>query len=204
WSAAVWHLDRVIAARPRARNLFYQRALYQEKLDQWEAAVRDYTQALALGEKTWEVWNNRGVAHLHLSHWKEAAADFEKVLTLPGEGSTATGLTRLSRARAYQGDAAGYRRACSQLVAAKQFKEAAAALLTTQVRVCVLAPDALADPQQVVQLAERAFTQDKTALGRNTLGAALYRAGQWQQAVEVLDQNAGAGAAFDWLFLAMA
>jgi eukaryotic-like serine/threonine-protein kinase len=206
WSAAVWHLDRLISARPRARNLYLHRASHQEKLGQWEAALGDYTRVIELGQNTWQAWNHRGVAHLHLGRWKEAADDFQKVLAFPDASSSSTVLARLIRARVGQGDAAGYRRACTELLTGKQFANVGKAgpLLNTQAQMCVLAGDALADPEQVVQLAERALAAEKSAAGRNTLGAALYRAGKWEQAVATLDQNNGARAAFDWLFLAMA
>jgi tetratricopeptide (TPR) repeat protein len=62
----------------------------------------------------------------------------------------------------------------------------------------------LPDPGRVVALAGKAYKQSPTADVRNTLGAALYRAGKWEEAVRVLEQNHGAAAASDWLFLAMA
>src|SRR5262249_20182085 len=143
--------------------------------------------------------------HLHLGQWKEAGDDFEKVLTFRMIASSSRILSSLIRARVGQGDVAGYRRACTALREGKTFTDATpTTLLNTQAQLCVLAPDALADPEQAVQLAERAWAQEKTAVGRNTLGAALYRAGKWEQAVAMLGPNDGADAPYAWLFLAMA
>lgn len=73
-------------------------------------------------------------------------------------------------------------------------------------RVCVRFPNAVADPKLTVQLAERALSaksNDPQYLG--TLGAALYRAGQLDAAIQRLNAAVKSGATGrEWLFLAMA
>ncbi|HZV06502.1 MAG TPA: tetratricopeptide repeat protein [Gemmataceae bacterium] len=70
-------------------------------------------------------------------------------------------------------------------------------------------PDrALRDPAQALQLAKQAVKgAPKNSEYRNTLGAAHYRVGEWQKAVDALNEsmrlNRG-GDATDWFFLAMA
>ncbi len=198
WSAAVPHLDRLLAARPEWRA-YYSRGRCRSALGDYQASVADNTRAIELGADDFRCWHNRGLAHWRLGHAKEAAADYEKTMTFPDYEQLYAWYTVI-RARAQLGDAAGYRQACTNLLARwgdRLDPNDAAWLL-------VLAPDALADPGQIVQLAEKAYKQSPTFLVRNTLGAALYRAGQWEQAVQTLEQNKGAAMGFDWLFLAMA
>jgi Flp pilus assembly protein TadD len=79
---------------------------------------------------------------------------------------------------------------------------------------CILAPDAVADPKRVVALAQTAVAgSNKLAPVHqqamlNTLGAAHYRAGQFESAIARLNEAARThpqgGTAGDWFFLAMA
>lgn len=69
-------------------------------------------------------------------------------------------------------------------------------------------PDvSLRDSTLAVELAAKATQQaPQTRAFRNTLGVACYRAGQWRDAVNHLEQSmasSNGGDAFDWLFLAM-
>jgi uncharacterized protein HemY len=64
------------------------------------------------------------------------------------------------------------------------------------------------DPAQCVQLARKAVDlEPNCGTYWNTLGAAYYRAGQWQDAVAALEksmQMCSGGDSWDWFFLAMA
>jgi tetratricopeptide (TPR) repeat protein len=64
------------------------------------------------------------------------------------------------------------------------------------------------NPQLAVQLAQKAVALEPLKGGiRNTLGAAYYRAGQWQDAVAALEKSMqlrSGGDSADWFFLAMA
>jgi WD40 repeat protein/tetratricopeptide (TPR) repeat protein len=202
YSAAIPHLDRLIAARPEEWRAYYYRGRCRVELGDLRGALTDNTQAIERGADDFRCWNNRGQVHRRLGNWNEAAADYEKVTTFPSypDGVLAGPSLILVRARARLADTTGYRRACNDLMAYwGKLLDA-----NTLAWLCVLAPDALADPEQIVQLAEKAYKRSPTAEVRNTLGAALYRAGKWKQAVRTLEQNDGANAAFDWLFLAMA
>jgi tetratricopeptide (TPR) repeat protein len=73
---------------------------------------------------------------------------------------------------------------------------------------CSLAPGAVADPLRPVELASRAQAREPTSvIYLNTLGVALYRAGQFEAARERLTKSAATrkpmGDAWDWLYLAM-
>ncbi len=66
----------------------------------------------------------------------------------------------------------------------------------------------LRDPAQALQLARQAVKQaPKIGDYRNTLGAAYYRMGEWQKAIEALNESMRlrkGGDPTDWFFLAMA
>jgi tetratricopeptide (TPR) repeat protein len=68
--------------------------------------------------------------------------------------------------------------------------------------------EALRNPRRAVELASKAVElEPKQGMYRNTLGAAHYRAGNWDAAVEALKESMELrqrGDAFDWYFLAMA
>jgi lipopolysaccharide biosynthesis regulator YciM len=76
---------------------------------------------------------------------------------------------------------------------------------------CVLAPDMVADREEPVRLAEFAV---KNALEHEslniwtTLGAALYRAGRFEESIRRLEEgiqkNSGVSVPRDWVFLALA
>jgi hypothetical protein len=74
---------------------------------------------------------------------------------------------------------------------------------------CTLTPGAVSDPARVVEVAMRAFAGKPTnANYMNTLGAALYRAGQFEAArqrlAEVVKARQPDEDVMDWLYLAMA
>jgi tetratricopeptide (TPR) repeat protein len=75
--------------------------------------------------------------------------------------------------------------------------------------VCVLSPHAVADPLRPLRLAKKALALRPQEAGiRTTLGAALYRAGQFDAAIRQLSKNLvhapQGGTPEDWLFLALA
>ncbi len=76
--------------------------------------------------------------------------------------------------------------------------------------ICSLAPGSITDLARAVRIAERTVTREpKNPAYLNTLGAALYRAGRFKEAVERLEEAITTsqdkqGSPSDWLFLAMA
>jgi hypothetical protein len=76
---------------------------------------------------------------------------------------------------------------------------------------CTLGPDAVADPDLPIRMAEKALADhraDVQQYGLGTLGAALYRAGRIDEAIGRLNESekafGGSGLPQDWAFLAMA
>jgi WD40 repeat protein/serine/threonine protein kinase/tetratricopeptide (TPR) repeat protein len=105
------------------------------------------------------------------------------------------------------GDHAGVRRACSELL--DRFGSSTDAGAANNVAwYCVLGPDAVADSAAPVRLAKFAVDQAPAPVNLNTLGAALYRARRFEEAIGRLEEGIrkGGGESLpqDWAFLAMA
>jgi eukaryotic-like serine/threonine-protein kinase len=101
------------------------------------------------------------------------------------------------RSLAAAGDSTGVRRACEVLL--KRFANATYHVqINSLVWSCVLTPEAVADHEALVRLVEPALAS-QPGVGRersdflNTFGAALYRAGRFEEAVLRLDEGIQAG-----------
>ena len=109
------------------------------------------------------------------------------------------------------GDRAGWRRSIAALL--DRFGGTINSRTANDVAwACALGPEATADPGVPVRLAEVAVQGTTTQATRpnylNTLGAALYRAGRFDEAIRRLEEGIQApgrgGIPSDWPFLAMA
>jgi WD40 repeat protein len=108
------------------------------------------------------------------------------------------------------GDIQGYRSAAEKLLSRSR-KSSDANKLNNAAWQCTYAPNAVADLEIPVQMAEAAvagYPPEQKRFALNTLGAALYRAGRIDEALTRLDESVkasgGTGVPQDWVFLAMA
>jgi hypothetical protein len=107
-----------------------------------------------------------------------------------------------------RGDRDGYGRLCAGVVERLDPKDGPHGAYMV-VRLCSLGPDAVTDPARLVELARRgvaAGPQQPHYL--HALGAAHYRAGQFEPAVQRLRESVNQGPSWEgrvlnWLFLAM-
>ncbi len=106
------------------------------------------------------------------------------------------------------GDAAEYQQACEALLRTVEIGSGNPEHINASAWTCCILPNAVKDTKRVVELANKAIAlQPKSHAYVNTLGAALYRNGQFADAVKALEQAIalrGEGVPEDWLFLAMA
>jgi len=136
-------------------------------------------------EAAW-TYEYRAVAYLRRSQWEKAARDFQKATELtPGD---ALARYRLALVRLHLGDREAYRKLCSAMLDLfGRSANADAAFWTAWT--CMLAPDAVADWQPVVRLAEKAGTVAPNSFDNLThLGRALYCAGRFEEAAKHLTQ----------------
>ncbi|HEX8201446.1 MAG TPA: tetratricopeptide repeat protein, partial [Isosphaeraceae bacterium] len=139
--------------------------------------------------------------------WDKAAVEFAGAIELDPED--AWNWFALALVRLQLGDAPGYRAACARMLA--RFGDTRdPGTADTVAQACILTSDAVTDRGRPVPLAERAVAGDpRNPDYRNTLGAALHRAGRWKEAVDRLEEARALtgdrqGTVWDWLFLAMA
>jgi hypothetical protein len=176
-TARVWDATPLPAAALQA-----QEARYQQKRAELKA-LGDNAEA----EQSAGAGNNLSL----ISRWGRPAEDFAKFLESDPNSQGYRHLHILTLVEA--GNTAGVRRACADLL--KRFGNTTDPVQAHLVAwYCVLAPDAVADPKAPVGLAEAALA-GHPGRGRarsevlKTLGAALYRAGRFEQALRRLDES---------------
>jgi tetratricopeptide (TPR) repeat protein len=187
------------------------RCRWQTRVGRTAAAAADLGRVLAanpavpLGAEYAVAFGGLGEAAAEAGEWEKAAGHYARAVEL-APGDAMFWYARLLLALR-TGDAAAYRRGCAEVV--ERFAQATGPLAGSNVAwVCSLAPGAVDDPTAPARLAEPATRVDLRPAVKNTLGAALYRAGRYDEAVEKLTAAAKAippnGTPWDWVFLAMA
>jgi WD40 repeat protein/serine/threonine protein kinase len=179
WFTALWHLNRLVDARPadparrkrRAAVLLHLGEVHAAK-GAYDKAITAFTRGIQDNPNDATIRPDLGVLHLHL------------------------------------GDRAGSRRLCADSL--RLFSTTKDAETANQVAwLCVLEANAVPDADRIVHLARVAVTKyPKESAYVNTLGAALYRAGQFRESIQwlnkAIDLHKGGGTAGDLFFLAMA
>jgi Tfp pilus assembly protein PilF len=187
-----------------------QRANAHSQRAEWGEAAADYSRAIQLNPDDPDCWSNRGFAHASLGQWDKAAADYAKAAELNENDPLPS--YWLALLHLHNGNKDAYRKVCAGMVARfGQSQNMDAAYWTAWT--CLLAPDAVADWQPVLQLAEKALAADPAGFDKlTTLGGLLYRAGQLQQAAKRLTEaeaafknarNVRGTVTYAWLFLAL-
>jgi WD40 repeat protein/serine/threonine protein kinase/tetratricopeptide (TPR) repeat protein len=211
WDTAFGHLDDLIASEPVRWRLYARRARLHADLGHWEECIADFTKALEDNPRDPTIWFDRGDTYARLGRWNRAAADFEKAVAEGAEATSFDARTCLAEARLVNGDHAGYRQACGDLLAhlGPQVSPSSA---TRVAWICALGPNAVANPETVVRLAEQALRETSVVRHNRVqkLAAATYRAGRFEEAVKHLEaylvvKDFGESAdPLDWLLLALA
>jgi tetratricopeptide (TPR) repeat protein len=154
----------------------------------------------------------RGRAYAEQARWDEAVADLSRAVDLAP--SRFYDWYQLALVHLGRGDAEQHGRTCSSMLEEFSFgADAGAAHFTAWT--CALSPKAVSDFSGSVALAERAVASDPNSISYvGTLGAILFRAGRFQEAVAQLDraaelvqtraENDPSCPAYVWYFQAMA
>jgi tetratricopeptide (TPR) repeat protein/serine/threonine protein kinase/formylglycine-generating enzyme required for sulfatase activity len=160
----------------------------QQKFAQAEA---QFQEALALRPDLGGVHNVVGHAYARSGQWDKAAPALARAVEL--HPSDVWPWWRSATLSLHTGDFEGYRRACREMI--ERFgKTDDPTIASHTVRVCLLLPDAVADLERAVKLADRnlkgnekyhAYNYNWLVLDR---GLAEYRAGQYAAAAERLKQ----------------
>ena len=170
------------------------------KRQEWVAAAAEFTEAIRLEPKQPAPWVERGNARGELGRFADARADFADAAKVDPENPEPR--YRIALACIAEGDDDGYRRACADLLArfgASEDPRVASPLAYT----CAARPKAIDAPASLVRWGKRAVALFKG--NERVLGAALYRAGRYEDAVLRLEEavRLTTPVAWDWLFLAM-
>ena len=223
WQAAREDYQRAADAPQPAPRIFVRQARADIALERWDDAIAHTTTGMTRGGDARNLTMLRAEVHAACQRWPEAAADLQKAIDLkPNLPST---YQRLAAVRLKQDQPAEYRKLCAQMV--ERFGKDDG-LFSTVAWACALKDGAFPDPQIPVSMAQRTVEdQPGRFYPLNTLGAALYRAGQLRDAVARLNESCAAyknaatiaeargyteaemmpiqdGRPVDWLFLAMA
>jgi tetratricopeptide (TPR) repeat protein len=180
--------SRTFATSPaQVLGWHHQQALACEKALAWDAALVHLNHLIEVQPEVEALRFRRGIAHAFLGHRSEAIAEFD--------------LRRVEGLRDFNpwywtalvhqavGDRDGYRAACAGMLRlfGTEDKETPAKARQVTAWACALAPDAVDDLAPALALAQRGrveHPEDPTAL--QTLGALLYRAGRFEEAVAQL------------------
>jgi WD40 repeat protein/serine/threonine protein kinase/Flp pilus assembly protein TadD len=188
---------------PTARgDAWKERGLF----DRAEAAYAEAAHARPLNTS---VWYALARLHAERGHLDRAAATLAEAVRLMPEDSQLR--ERIGLALLSAGDRAGWRRSNAALL--DRFGGTSNAMTADPVAsACVLGPEGTVDPGVPIRLAEAAVRgATETATKANcltTLGAALYRAGRFNEAIRRLEEGVrlrgGVSQGNEWVFLAMA
>jgi WD40 repeat protein/tetratricopeptide (TPR) repeat protein len=191
WSAAIWHLDRLIAPGPAP------------------AAPGSGVQGLRQMVREFGGFHSRRAeAHAELGQWTRAVQDYRKATSLADDAKL---WYHLALCRLAARDVAGYRNACATLL--QRFGRSLKEDVPTWVaHPCTWGPAAPDDLTSALTVAKRQAARHPDSCGPlHTLGALLYRAGRFedavaklQTAIEMKTHAKDGGTIEDWLFLAMA
>jgi WD40 repeat protein/tetratricopeptide (TPR) repeat protein len=234
WAEAETAFDEVVRARPLDGDILLERARFHAARSQPAKADDDFVHAYVLRSRSPELidtivreealfdrvlvqvpdvaatlWSERGDHHARSQRWAQAAADYGHAVRLQPEDLTHRQHQVLSHATA--GNLYELRRVLSdfhdrfgQTTSPRKANDAA--------RVANLASGFDAHIEPLVRVSELAVIDapdaESKGLCLTTLGAALYRAGRFEEAIRRLEEGIqlrnGASYPRDWVFLAMA
>jgi tetratricopeptide (TPR) repeat protein len=151
----------------------------------WSVALTHLEQLVKIQPSRWDLQQRRGQLYAEMGRWSEALQAFAKAVDSGSPGDQ----IRYWQALAHLGanERQEYGKACTGLL--QRFGQTEDPQTANRVAwACVLIPEAVPDYDQPIKLARKAVTRDpKQALYLNTLGATLYRAGKYRDAIEQLE-----------------
>jgi WD40 repeat protein/serine/threonine protein kinase/tetratricopeptide (TPR) repeat protein len=197
WEQVAQAFAKALALLPEDPSSTAGRASPCVELAEWDKA---FARVVELRPKDQTLWLGRARYHAKRSQWEQAAADFARAVALKPphyhwiEHACALLLT---------GHGDTYRQFCATAgeQADKSVEPFTAYILA---RTCALSPDSGVEPERIVTWARQAVTADRRrAEYLHALSAALYRAGQFTQVIDTLEDAGDRMAISDQLILAM-
>ena len=203
-AGALAAFSRLLERAPEDHEARFQRGLVALALAQPDLAADDFSRVLAAEPDLDRARYRRAQALIRLGRHREALADLDILIPKDPDDDALYDLRGIVR------------EALGDHEQARADREKASSLLPKDPMALndrawtdATGPIAQRDPERAVALARRAVAlAPGEQLTLNTLGVALYRAGQYAEAISVLERSLAAGKgefdAFDLFFLAMA
>jgi WD40 repeat protein len=172
-------------------------------LGNWSAAIPCYDALIESDPGNALFLANRADCHAGLHHWREAARDMVQAIDEGSEDVMVWYKAALLCLKS--GDRAAYGRLRENLL--RKYGDMTEPWASNALAyLCTLGPDAARDAGRVVAISRRVVATDPASYGsRNTLGAALYRAGEFDESIRQLEEamrlHGKGGGHSDWLFL---
>jgi tetratricopeptide (TPR) repeat protein len=167
--------------------VYAARAREHTKAKSWDAALADFTKAIALNDGNAKLRQDSGNLHARRGEWDKAAQDFAAAVDV--NPTQADCWQRLAALRVHLGDREGYRAACKKALrrfSGTQNPFAAASII----RMCTLVPGAVDDMETVSRLADFSLAADERSpwIVFRTWNKAMveYRLGRFASAIDVL------------------
>jgi tetratricopeptide (TPR) repeat protein len=197
-------LGLALELKPDAPELWGLRGLYYSSGGRHDQAIADFSRVVELNPLDDNGWHLKGMAYARLNQLDKALADWSKAVELAPTNATYL----RDRAGAYA-QLGRWQEALADFRRAVELPTSGAADLNNLAWQLATSPDAaLRQPARAVELARKAVKlAPNDGNSANTLGAALYRAGSWQEAIAALEKSlllSKGGYSTDYFFLAMA
>ena len=150
----------------------------------WQLAISHLSRLVLAEPARWQLRARRAWAFANAHQWKDAADDLDRAVELGADRLRL--LPFLADVKLAMGDTKGYRTTCALLLD-QPASDSSADTANLVAWICVLASNSADRLDRVVRLAERAVASNPNQPEfLTTLGAALYRAGRYPEAVERL------------------
>jgi eukaryotic-like serine/threonine-protein kinase len=204
---AIKNFTQAIKLNPRESLYWFERASNLMMIGEFKKAIADCSQAIELDKQDVKPWSLRANCYAELGQWDKAEADFIHADELGDRQEDCVAVARMA-----EDNLAGYDQMCVVLLE-KATPTAPETWIGCAVETSTFAPSPGIDPDKIVTLAQRLIQFDPhSPTYMNSLGAALYRAGRFEEAKKQLAENSKsdeapgvnkAVAICDHLFLAM-
>jgi serine/threonine protein kinase/Flp pilus assembly protein TadD len=172
-------------ARLKAANALLDRGRHYAYERRWDDAHQAFSRAIELHPDHVSVWVERGDLYTRLGLWDLAAADYARETELHEPDTTIRWYQHALLRRAI-GDREGCRRT-GRAMRERFAGTLEATFFEETLRSSLLVPDPAADLSELIQLAEEAVPQQLWSMPY-VLGAAHYRAGQYDKVIQRLQE----------------
>jgi tetratricopeptide (TPR) repeat protein len=206
WPRALDDFTAATRVRPEQAQSWARRAWVSGMLGRQDECRSAYARAVEFDPGEWWMWSDRADLEAAWGQYDAAAAGYAQVVKLAPDNPF--GWHRLAVLSLARGQVDEYRATCARMrkaLSGRLWNEDDRLAIAWM---CALGPDAVADLDAVVALATQSVPPGSDSVnGLRTLGAILYRSGQFEKALAVLQEAASKPGGRDSpelaLFLAM-